>query len=230
MPAHAKRVSWLDRKEPMDVATLTTDVAVCSWARPLEIKERSHSAVQLRVPVIKPVMLTDFAPKPDASHLGGFWYCFFKESHGVLDCADGSVPSGAIYCWVLRIHSERRASPGSTRAARAAGSQLASNDTTSSVTMTAASTTGSRGETSNNSGDIHRPAARAARRPSATPMPTTRRLSPTTRRATSGVRAPRAIRTPISCVRCATLCAITPYNPTAAKRSASPPNVANMVA
>ena len=73
-------------------------------------------------------------------------------------------------------------------------------------------------------GPTHRLAQSASPPPTATPINAKRIPSPSTRRTTSRPPAPNAIRTPISCVRCATAYAMTLYSPTAASTSASPPN------
>ena len=62
------------------------------------------------------------------------------------------------------------------------------------------------------------------------PIATTRSPSRITSDATSAARAPSAMRTPISRVRCPTSYEITPYTPTAASNSASAPNTPSIAA
>ena len=83
--------------------------------------------------------------------------------------------------------------------------KLASAATARSATATPANTSGSRGDSLNSRGFTHLLTSSATAPPRATPaiagvMPS-RSTSPTTWR----VSAPSAMRTPISCVRCATL-------------------------
>src|SRR5216117_3815727 len=103
------------------------------------------------------------------------------------------------------LYSYRRATIGSTRAARREGMMLAATVTPSSSSATKPKTSGSCGDYWNNSGPNHCPPANAITTPIT--MPTVAVLSPSlsTSLTKSFCWAPRAARTPSSCVRCATL-------------------------
>ena len=98
-------------------------------------------------------------------------------------------------------HSLRRATFGSTRAARIAGIRLASVATTSSTATTSPNTSGSRGLHVEEQGapTFPRTARSRCRSP---PRDRERNPSPSTSWTTSCTWAPNATRTPISCVRC----------------------------
>src|SRR6266576_1503928 len=103
------------------------------------------------------------------------------------------------------LYSYRRATIGSTRAARREGMMLAATVTPSSSSATNPKTSGSCGDSWNNSGPSHCPPASAITTPIT--IPTVAILSPSlsTSLTRSFCWAPRAARTPSSCERCATL-------------------------
>src|SRR5436190_1136060 len=103
------------------------------------------------------------------------------------------------------FYSYRRATIGSTRAARREGMMLAATVTPSRSSATKPKTSGSCGDSRNNSGPSHCPPASAITTPIT--IPTVAILSPSLRASLtkSCCWAPRAARTPSSCVRCATL-------------------------
>src|SRR3989442_4282166 len=103
------------------------------------------------------------------------------------------------------LYSYRRATIGSTRAARREGTTLAATVTPSSSSATNPKTSGSCGDSWNNSGPSHCPPASAITTPIT--IPTVAILSPSlsTSLTKSFCWAPRAARTPSSCARCATL-------------------------
>src|SRR5439155_24578768 len=107
-------------------------------------------------------------------------------------------------------HSVRRATIGSTCAARRAGSQHASRATPANTAATPAKVSGSVAVTPNRRLVITRVSISAPATPASTPAPTTPIPWLTTIRSTSWARAPSAMRRPISRVRCATECASTP--------------------
>src|SRR5580698_7212035 len=121
-------------------------------------------------------------------------------------------------------HSCRRAIIGSTPAARLAGNQHATSATPTSPTATTAIVTGSNGLTPKSSVCISRVSSNAAADPIATPSTANLTPCPTIIPSTSRSSAPRAMRIPISFVRCVTEYEITPNTPTAASTSAITPN------
>jgi imidazolonepropionase-like amidohydrolase len=116
----------------------------------------------------------------------------------------------------LRDQSERNATNGSTRAAFHAGNALAARaESRSSVALTT-SVTGSVVVTPKSS-ERNTPVSRSAPAiPITSPRPTMRSAPPTTILRMLCGAAPRATRTPISRLRCATISDITPKMPTAA--------------
>src|SRR5688500_15925542 len=98
-------------------------------------------------------------------------------------------------------YSFRNATLGSTPAARSAGATLASPATSSSTTMTAPKTTGSRGDVSYSSASMREPASSASARPIMTPATETPSPSRMKSVTMSGRVAPSAMRTPISGTR-----------------------------
>jgi hypothetical protein len=89
---------------------------------------------------------------------------------------------------------------------------------------------GSLGEVLNSRSANRRLTSAASDKPSTTPMTAWLNPRPTTSRATSVRRAPSAMRTPISCERCATSWAMTLYSPSAATTRPRTPKRANSVA
>src|SRR6185437_4334046 len=107
-------------------------------------------------------------------------------------------------------HSWRSAVRGSTRVARRAGMQQARKAAAKRRIATATKEMGSVGLTSKRKLLIKRVRAKEPASPTAMPMPASNIPSRRTRRRTSRDSAPRAMRTPISWVRCATVKEITP--------------------
>src|SRR5262249_26783608 len=103
-----------------------------------------------------------------------------------------------------RSHSCRKAVSGSTFVARRAGAKQASRATPTSSRGMETNVAGSVALTSKSSAFISLVSAKAPARPSPIPALTSFIPCPRTRRITSPVCAPSAIRTPISCVRCVT--------------------------
>ena len=93
---------------------------------------------------------------------------------------------------------------GSVCAARMAGNAAEMRATEATRSAAVAKTKGSVDSTSNRSEAMKRPAPNAAAAPIAMPIPVRRIACATTMPSTSPRRAPSAIRTPISCARCAT--------------------------
>lgn len=122
---------------------------------------------------------------------------------------------------VLSLYSERSVTAGSARIACRAGSQLASKAAIMMVEAVAAIVKGSNGRTSNNWLWMKRPNRIAAAIPNNTPVPARRRPWPTTSPSTAALSAPRAMRIPISRVRCMTAYARTPKRPSAASSRAA---------
>ena len=147
---------------------------------------------------------------PDEGHWilkpqnSAFWY---TEVHGVAE--EVSLGTAELkfraYCYCFRS-----AATGLTRVARRAGHSVAWSPTTISTAATAANDSGSHGETFQISSRI----ARAASAEPASPMtmPAAMSFAPpaSTIETMRSVVAPSAIRTPISCVRRLTACAMTP--------------------
>src|SRR2546425_10485376 len=102
-------------------------------------------------------------------------------------------------------HSYLKATIGSTRAARREGTKLASTVTPSSTTVTNPKTSGSCGDSWNNSGLSQWPPARAITTPITIPAAPSDKPSSTTSLTRSRCCAPRAARTPSSWVRCETV-------------------------
>src|SRR5262249_27566350 len=107
-------------------------------------------------------------------------------------------------------YSHRSATIGSTFAALRAGIQHADKATNSNNAATAPYVHASVGRTSNNKSSIHRVRAKAADNPIATPIKANFKPGPTISSSTARDCAPKAIRTPISCLRCVTVYDITP--------------------
>jgi L-ascorbate metabolism protein UlaG (beta-lactamase superfamily) len=101
-------------------------------------------------------------------------------------------------------HSPRNARTGSTREARHAGHPLAAKATSASPALTAANVVGSVGGTPYRKSSTSVVAASAAASPTTIPGPTIQALRVSTCATIVRDRAPRLIRTPISCVRWAT--------------------------
>jgi hypothetical protein len=102
-------------------------------------------------------------------------------------------------------YSLRRATIGSTPAARRAGITDASRAASASSSVATASITGSQGLTPNSWPVISLPAPIAAGMPIANPIPTYEKAPRSTIFTTLPRSAPNAMRTPISPVRCSTI-------------------------
>src|SRR5262249_42248274 len=102
-------------------------------------------------------------------------------------------------------YSHRRAIIGSTFAARRAGIQQATSATESNSAPIKANVSGALALTPKSSVVIRRVKPKAATSPAPTPLSASLIPCPTTSLNTSPICAPSAIRTPISCVRCATV-------------------------
>jgi hypothetical protein len=129
-----------------------------------------------------------------------------------LRASEDWPPNAALASAALkgRLSSAASATTGSTCAARRAGTKLAARLAAASAIGTVASTSGSRGWTWYRSGCSGPVASRPRAAPSARPSPscTVDRLM--TSRMSSQRCAPRAVRIPISRVRCVTENDITP--------------------
>src|SRR5262245_58159969 len=108
-------------------------------------------------------------------------------------------------------YSARSATIGSTFVASRAGIQQASSPIAVNRRVIATNVGGSFAETLNNKFLISRVNPNETARPMATPASAGFMPCVTTSFSTSGVRAPRAMRMPISCMCCATEYDITPY-------------------
>src|SRR5258708_2974044 len=113
---------------------------------------------------------------------------------------------------------------GEIEAARFAGIMAAKNEQIASVPAATVSASGSHEETPYSWAESNRPAPTARGNPRIRPTNTRLNAPPSTSRITFGRSAPSAMRMPISLVLCATVYAVTPYNPTAASTSATIPN------
>lgn len=118
----------------------------------------------------------------------------------------------------------RSAVSGSTRAERRAGTEQLTSATPPITHAMAAYVTASVGVTAKSRVVITRVSAAAPAAPSARPAAVNTMPLPTNRRITSEPRAPMAMRMPISRRLCATVYETTPYTPTTASSSATPPN------
>ena len=78
----SRRADDSDGKKPVDIAAPGADEAIRPGPGPFQVEERSDSAVELRIPMMEPVVLADLAVEPNASHVGGFRLGFLEESHG----------------------------------------------------------------------------------------------------------------------------------------------------
>jgi D-alanyl-D-alanine carboxypeptidase len=107
-------------------------------------------------------------------------------------------------------YSPLNATTGSTRTARRAGIHDASNATIASAAGTSTNVSGSLASTPKSSPDKTCVSAKAPAMPIARPAPASFIPPPSTIRSTARRSAPRAIRIPISCVRCAVAYASTP--------------------
>ena len=118
---------------------------------------------------------------------------------------------------------------GSTRAARRAGHTQACRPAISNTSETAPNAMGSKGDTFQTWRASTRAATTLASRPSAMPASSRRAPRAITIRAIVPAPAPSAIRTPISCLSCATTVDITPYTPTMASTRPKAANTDNSV-
>ncbi len=103
-----------------------------------------------------------------------------------------------------RRYCQRRATAGSTRSARQAGSAAAASVTSTVNPVAAAYTSGSAGLTPTSIADATRASAAAASEPTSRPAPANAKPCRMTTRMMSAGCAPRVTRMPISLVRCAT--------------------------
>src|SRR4029079_17909117 len=124
-------------------------------------------------------------------------------------------------------YSPLKASVGSTRAARRAGTYVARTAATVSAHPTPANVAGSAGLTSNRSVRIHWPAARSRPNPAASPTAVRTRPSRTKSQTTPDGDAPTASRTPISFVRWPNRYASTPQTRQAERAAATTANQRN---
>src|SRR5918996_3800142 len=134
---------------------------------------------------------------------------------GVKDLGDAVHPDQGIDR-ERHGYSFRRATMGSVRAARRAGSAAASTATADSTAVPIAKVGGSVGLTWKSRLETRLDNTSAPARPTASPMPASTAPWRTTVVSTSVWRGPRALPIPISCVRCVTPYEITPYTPIAA--------------
>src|SRR2546421_4538650 len=132
--------------------------------------------------------------------------------------------TGAIRAQAPPRYSWRRATMGSTRMARRAGTYAAASVTSASRIATAANVSGSVGRTSKSSDLRNRPSASAPAIPGANPSNTNFADSERISCRISPRAAPSATRIPTSRVRLETEQEITPTIPAAARISASAPN------
>src|SRR5262249_52031403 len=120
---------------------------------------------------------------------------------------------------VLHDHSVRNAIIGASPAALDAGNTEATNAANASAPAAVVNATGSQKGTPYNCADNRYPAPTASGTPSSNPSPTRVNAPPSTRPITFLRSAPSAMRTPISLRRRATVYAVTPYRPIAARIS-----------
>src|SRR5262245_53540380 len=132
---------------------------------------------------------------------------FFFEFLFHLLSKPQSMPPGHLEppkCVMTSVHSHRRAIIESTLVARRAGIKQASSATTASDNEIRMNVSGSVAVTPYRSGSMTRVSANAPAIPSANPASVSFSPCPVTSHKMSRDRAPRARRTPISCVRCET--------------------------
>ena len=156
----------------------------------------SRSSQLTRIPPVLPPICEKAVSRQPSARAIGTWI-----ANGLRDGDSRVCVGDSCARFSAQFYSDRNAIAGSTRAARRAGQIHAHRPMAKSRRITAANASGSSGDTCQSWLPRRRLSASAAVKPIATPIAISRNPTRSTSPITSAGAAPRAMRTPISCVR-----------------------------